>query len=348
MFKHFKTYFVSIILFIFTFLTPVTGEIVNNIKIEGNNRIADETILMFSNINLGDDLNEIQINNTLKRIYDTNFFKNVSLELKNNLLIISVSENPIIENITYNGIKSNTIKEKITENLKLKPRTSYNEIILNKDKQNILSSLKNLGYYFALVDINLTELEDNKVNLDYEITLGDKAKIKKISFIGNKIYKDSKLKNLIISEEYKFWKFISGKKYLNEDIINFDKKLLRNFYLNKGFYDVKINSSFARLVDDKEFELVFSIDANKKYFFGKLNLDLPIDYEVSNFQNINKLFKELENEPYSINSVEKIINEIDKIAINEQYESIKATINENIVDSKINLTFNIKEIDKFL
>ena len=73
MFKHFKTYFVSIILFIFTFLTPVTGEIVNNIKIEGNNRIADETILMFSNINLGDDLNEIQINNTLKRIYDTNF-----------------------------------------------------------------------------------------------------------------------------------------------------------------------------------------------------------------------------------------------------------------------------------
>ena len=347
MFKHFKTYFVSIILFIFTFLTPVSGEIVNNIKIEGNNRIADETILMFSNINLGDDLNEIQINNTLKRIYDTNFFKNVSLELKNNLLIISVSENPIIENITYNGIKSNTIKEKITENLKLKPRTSYNEITLNKDKQNILSSLKNLGYYFALVDINLTELEDNKVNLDYEISLGDKAKIKKISFIGNKIYKDSKLKNLIISEEYKFWKFISGKKYLNEDIINFDKKLLRNFYLNKGFYDVKINSSFARLVDDKEFELVFSIDANKKYFFGKLNLDLPIDYEVSNFQNINKLFKELENEPYSINSVEKIINEIDKIAINEQYESIKATINENIVDSKINLTFNIKEIDKF-
>ena len=76
-------------------------------------------------------------------------------------------------------------------------------------------------------------------------------------------------------------------------------------------------------------------------------MDLPIDYEVSNFQNINKLFKELENEPYSINSVEKIINEIDKIAINEQYESIKATINENILDSKINLTFNIKEIDKF-
>ena len=109
MFKHFKTYFASIILFIFTFLTPVSGEIVNNIKIEGNNRIADETILMFSNINLGDDLNENQINNTLKRIYDTNFFKNVSLELKNNLLIISVSENPIIENITYNGIKSNTI-----------------------------------------------------------------------------------------------------------------------------------------------------------------------------------------------------------------------------------------------
>ena len=130
-------------------------------------------------------------------------------------------------------------------------------------------------------------------------------------------------------------------------MINFDKRLLKNFYLNKGYYDVKVNSSFAKLINDNEFELVFSIDAKNKFYFGELKLDLPTDFEISNFQKLDKFFSELKNKNYSLNLVEKIIDEIDKIAINEQYESIKASVNENIVSDKINLTFKIEETEKF-
>ena len=102
------------------------------------------------------------------------------------------------------------------------------------------------------------------INLEYKIDIGNKAKIGKISFLGNKIFKDKKLKSIIISEEYKFWKFISGKKYLQEQLTEIDKRLLKNFYLNKGFYNIKINTSFAKLINDDEFEIIFNIDAGKK------------------------------------------------------------------------------------
>ena len=119
---------------------------------------------------------------------------------------ISVKENPIIENINYNGIKSNTLKETITKNLNLRSRSSYNNILLKKDKDLILSSLKEQGYYFSEIVIDVVDLKNNKVDLNYNIELNDKAKINKISFIGNKIYKDRKLRNIIIRKNINFGK----------------------------------------------------------------------------------------------------------------------------------------------
>ena len=336
-----------VILFNFLLLTSANTEIVKSIKILGNERIADETIIMFSKIKIGSDLDKNDINNSLRSLYESNFFENVSIKLIQNNLTILVKENPIIENVYFEGIKSNSLKEKILKNINLKSRSSYSEILLKETKTQIISTLRDLGYYFSVVEIDLIDLDDNKIDLTFNVNLGEKAKIKKITFIGNKIFKDSKLKSLIISEEYKFWKFISGKKYLNENLINFDSRLLRNFYLNKGYYDVNINSSFAKLINNDEFEIVFNINANNKFYFGDLNLDLPVDFEISNFENLNETFNNLKNEPYSLNSVEKIIDEIDKIAITEQYESISANVKENIVDNKINLTFKIEENEKY-
>ena len=330
------------------FCFSASAEIINDIDIKGNERIADETILMFSKTNLNDDIDEDSLNKILKNLYNTNFFENVSVSLKNNILTIVVKENPIIENISYNGIKSKTLKSEITKNLKLKPRSSYDEIILSQDKDKMISSLKNSGYYFSTIEIKILEKSDNKIDLIYEIELGKKAKIKKISFIGNKIFKDGKLKSLIISEEYKFWKIISGKKYLNENYIKLDNRLLKNFYLNKGFYDVTINSSFAKLFDDESFELIFNIDAKKKFFFDNLELVLPNDFDNNNFKSLKKVFSNLKNKPYSINAVENIINEIDKISVSEQYEASNVNVIENILDNKINLTFQLDESEKFI
>ena len=339
---------ISILFFflLISFNTFLRAEIVSKITIEGNNRISPETIKMFSGVSEKEDLSESDLNQVLKNLYDSNFFELVSVKLENNTLTISVKENPVIQIINYEGIKSTDLLSDLKKNVVLKSRSSFNEILLKKDKENIKDFLKNLGYYFSEIDVSIQNLEDNKINLTYNISLGDKAKIKKISFIGNKIFKDKKLKNIILSEEYKSWKFLSGKKYLNEAMINYDKRLLKNFYLNKGFYNVSINSSYAKILDNQEFELIYNIDANPKIFFGKLNLDLPSDFSISNYENIEKFFKKLENQPYSLSSVDKILEKIEIITINEQYESIKATVNENIDNNKINITFKIEETEK--
>ena len=129
-------------------------------------------------------------------------------------------------------------------------------------------------------------------------------------------------------------------------MIKYDERLLKNFYLNKGYYNVVINSSFAKMTDDQSFELIFNIDANSKLFFGDLKIDLPNDFSKSNYEEVEKFFKKLENEPYSINRIEDIVEKIETITINEQYESIKASVNENIVSDKININFKIEETGK--
>ncbi|MDA7477154.1 outer membrane protein assembly factor BamA, partial [Candidatus Pelagibacter ubique] len=218
---------------------------------------------------------------------------------------------------------------------------------VKKDENAILNYLKEQGFYFSKITTSYQDLGDNKIDLYYEIDLGDKAKISKISFIGDKIFKDSTLRSVILSEEYRFWKFISGKKYLNENLINYDKRLLNNFYKNKGFYNVAIESSFASYLGNDEFEILYNISSGKKYYFNEFNLNLPIDYDVDNFNELNNIFIDLKGEKYSLNSIDKILKEIDKIVLKEQFEFLKSSVQEEIKDNLINLTFDIGESEKF-
>ena len=337
----------KIILVFFIITHNALGDVVSKIDILGNERIPNETIEMFTSVSINDDIDNDKINNILKELYGSGFFSNVNVNFENNVLKILVVENPIIENIFFDGVNAKKIKEPITKDLRLRNRSSYNLVDLNYDKEKILSTLKDLGYYFSKVDVFVDDLDNNKVNIQYKIDLGDKAKIRKITFIGDKIFKDRKLRSVILSEEYKFWKFISGKKFLNEDLINFDNRLLTNFFLNKGYFKVKVNTSFAKIINENEFELIYNINAGPKIFFDELKLNLPIDYEKSNFLKLEKLLSKLKNKPYSINSIEKILEEIDILALDEQYESVDVNVIENINGNKLNLTFDIIETERF-
>jgi len=340
-----RIFFLLILLIIFP--SFVNAEIIKDIKITGNNRISDETVLMFSSVKVDENLDIINLNEILKKIYETNFFKNVSVKLENNILIIDVIENPIINSIDIVGIKSKTLVDEILKKINLKSRSSYNEFLLQNDIFEINNFLKDQGYYFSNISVNKEDLNDNKINIIFNIDLNKKAKIRKISFVGEKIFKDNKLKSVIISEEYKFWKFISGKKFLNENLINFDKRLLNNFYLNKGYFKASINSSYAKLINEDEFELIFNINAGEKFFFNDLKLEIPNDFNKDNFININKIFGDLKNEPYSLNIIENIVEQIELLALNDQFESTFVTVNEIIEGNKINFTFKIEDIEKF-
>ena len=345
---YFKKKIFFLVIIFFSISSISFSEIVKEIKVEGNERVSDQSIEMFSNIKIGDDVDQDELNQILKNVYDSKFFKNVKVTLKDNILTIIVDESSLVEGVTIKGPKSKTLIDDLKKNLKVKSRTSYNEILFLEDKKNITETLKQKGYFFSKVDVMIEELSDNKINLIYNVEIGDKAKIRKISFVGDKIFKDRKLRSVIVSEEYKFWKFISGKKFLNQNLIDLDERLLKNFYLNKGFYNVKINSSFAKMLNDTEFELIYNIVPNNRFFFNKITLELPIDFDQTNFKDLNKLFKKLNGEKYSLFVIEKILKEIDKIILDEEYKTLKTEVDENIIDNKINLTFSINEDKKFI
>ena len=346
MLKFIPNYFLSLIILFSILLNKAYAEKVSNIEIIGNDRIPPETIKMLTDIDIGDEVSPRQINNLIKNLYETNFFKNIEISFENNILRFYIEENPIISNIKINGIKAKRMQEEITAVMSLREKSSFNEVSLINEKEKIINLLKTQGYIQANLDVFKEDAGDNKINLIFDINLGDKAKIKKITFLGNKIYKDQKLKRVIVSEEYKFWKFLSGKKYLNENLINFDVQLLKNFYLNKGYYNVIINSSFAKKFDDDSFELIFNINANNKVKFGKLELELPADYDTNNFTKINETFNDLNGKFYSLNRIKDILDEIDLIVLNEQYETIKSNVEENLDGDILNLKFIISETEK--
>ena len=163
-----------------------------------------------------------------------------------------------------------------------------------------------------------------------------KLKLKRLNLQEIKIFKDKKLKNIIVTEENKFWKFLSNKKYLNEKQIDLDTRLLKNFYLNKGYYNVKIDSSSANYIDKNNFDLVFNINSGEKFYFNNFNLILPNDFKKNNFKLILDKFSELKDKPYSFNAIQSILDEVDAIALSKQYEFINANINEQIISSNQN------------
>jgi len=333
----------KILFFLSLFISSSLSAVSNDVTISGNMRISNETIKMFSDLSNTNSFDENSLNTILKKLYDTGFFKDVKVSSEGDKLFINVIENPIIQTVFIEGLKTKKLSESINKFLILKDRSSFNLINVRKDEISIINFLKDSGFFFSKIESSIQELGDNKISLTYLIDTGEKAKISKISFIGDKKFKNNKLKSIIASEEYKFWKIVSGKKFLNENLVNFDKRLLNNFYKNNGYYNVKIESSFANYLGNNDFELIFNIDADQKFFFNNMKLNLPADYNINNFIKLTNIFKELKGEPYSLNSISDILDEIDIISLNEQYEFLSSTVQEDVENNLINFQFNIQD-----
>ena len=329
--------------------SAVFAEVINKVEVKGNKRISKETIIVLGDIQLNQDFNEIKLNDTLKKLYQSNFFSNISFDINNGILEIDIIENPIIENVEITGIKNKKILENISNEILLQERMSFTENLLSRDIELIKNIHKSAGYYFVKVSPSINKNEElNSIKLVINIDQGEKAKIKQILFLGDKKIKDKKLLEVIASEEHKFWKFVSQKVYLNQGIIDLDKRLLENYYKNRGYYNANIINSFAELNEEGSFKLVFNIDAGEKYYFNEFNLLLPEDYEEKDFKKIKKIFKKLKNKKYSIDGIEKVLKEIELIASQNLYDFIDATVSENIVEkNKINFDFKIKDSQKF-
>ena len=341
-------------LFIATFvgllflITTAKAVVINSIKINNNQRITKETILTYGNIKLNKEYDQKKLNKIIKDLYETNFFKKISLRVDGQTLILDVEENKIIQSVKVEGVKSNKIKTAILKNLFSKDKSPFLIEKVKIDVNRMKTSLNNIGYYLSNVKSKILENNNNTVDLIFEVTLGDKSKIRKIEFIGEKKIKDRTLRSVIISEEAKFWKFISNNKFVNQDIIERDKRLLRNFYLSKGYYDVDIQSATVKFLDDKSFKLTYKINAGEIYTVNDTKLVLPIDYNENNFTDVKKELNKLVNKTYSINKISKVVEEIDKVTLSREYDFINASYEESIIENnKLNIVFTVTESEKF-
>ena len=333
--------------FIILFTTDINSEIIKNIEISGNVRISDETIILFSEIKKNQDLKNENLNLIIKKLYTTNFFSDINIAFDDGILKISVKENPVVQTLQFKGIKNKRILEVLNDTIQLKEKSSFLKSIAKSDEKIITNILRSNGYYFAEVNSKIISNPNNTVDLIYDVILGEKALITKIKFIGDKKIKDKKLRSIIISEEAKFWKFISRRKYLDINRIEFDEKLLTNYYKNSGYFNISVESSSAQIIDESNFELVFNINAGEKYYFNNLKLNIPENYSIDNFKNIINLFDKLKGKIYSLNKIEKILNEIDKIVLTKEFEFINAKYDEVITKkNKINFTIKLEETEK--
>ena len=342
-------FLVKITFFIILSINSSHSEIINSIDISGNKRLSNESIILFGKIKINKNYSNEDLNEVLKDLYSTDFFKQINLNIDNNILKIKILENPIIEDIEIRGVVDKKYKKQLTDALSLKNRKPYIETSQKIDINLIKNLFKQSGYYFSKVKTSIIKNEtQNTVQLIYDIDLGERARIKDIVFIGDKKIKDRKLKDIITSEESKPWKFISTKIYLNLNRLDLDKRLLENYYKNNGYYAVKIENSFVEFQDENSFKLVFKINAGEKYTFDKVKLILPDDFEPKHFQKVTESLSKLENKDYSLNRMNKVLNEIDKIALLRKYEFINADLNEVVLkNNKLEISININESEKF-
>ncbi len=330
-----------ILIFLLLSTTFSSAEVVKKIVIDGNERVNSETIKIFGKVKIGDDLTAKDLNKILKNLYETNFFENIDLSLKDSILTINLIENPIIQNLVIKGIENKTLKEKVVETISLKEKNPYVENEVKFSLNNVKNLLQEVGFYFSKIEILQKENSNNTIDLILDIDLGKKAFINKIIFLGDKKFKKRKLLNIITSEENKFWKFISSKRLLNKQRIELDKRLLLNFYKNQGYYNVSILDETVQFDDNQNFNIIFNVDSGQKFYFGKFIIDLPADFEKKYFDKIAKRLNKFSGDKYSLKVVEKMLSEIEKIASNKQYEFINASIDEKIKDNNVNVTISL-------
>ena len=344
-----KTININIIIFLLNYFIyqSAFSEIIKNFEIKGNFRVSNETVIMFSNLKIGDNVTKNDLNEALKNLYYTDYFKDVSISLEDGYLKIVLIENPIIQSVEIKGVKQNNINEKLRDiTIKLE-KYPFVENQINDQVSLIKNTLKSNGYYFVDLKTSVSINDNNTVDLIYDINLGEIAKIKKISFIGNKIFRDNTLRNVVISEESKFWKFLSNNKFLDKNRISADLARLNNFYKNRGYYNAKIKSTTGIITEDKQFELIFNINAGEKFFFDNLEIANTTNYSIDSLKKFQKKFKDLKGQKYSKKIINNLIDDLNQFILRNDFTFINAKFDEAIKENnKIDINIFFDELDQ--
>ena len=329
-------------------LSFLNAEVVKEIKISGNTRVSDETIKIYGDIKLNQDYNEQQLNKIINNLYSTNFFENIEISLINNILQIKLVEYPVINQLVIIGEKSNKYKEQIRKLIKLKEKDSFILNNLKDDVETIKQLYSSLGFNFTKVESQTKEIDKNNLDLIFKIEKGEEALISKILFTGDKKIRERRLKDVIASEEHKFWKFISRNTKFRESLVNLDVRLLKNYYKSLGYYDVQVKSSSAEVEQKNNIVLTYSIDAGNRYIIKKITTNVDPVFDKNLFYPLNKEYQKITGDYYSPFKIKKLLEKIDELIEFNNLQFVEHNVEEIVEDNSISIKFNISEGKKIL
>jgi len=313
------------------------------VQIEGNQRIEPDTVRSYLRIGVGDPFDSALINNSLKALFATGFFADVSIRRAAANLVVNVIENPIVNQLAFEGnrrIENETLEAEV----QLRPRVVYTRTRVRNDVQRLLQVYRRGGRFAATIEPKIIQLPQNRVDVVFEVTEGPVTKVEKINIIGNKWFNDGRLRTVLATKEDRWYRLFSGNDTYDPDRLSFDRELLRRFYLSKGYADFRVVSGVAELAPERSgFFITFTVDEGELYQFGAIDVrselrDLPRE-QLFQFVKTNT------DETYNADQVEDTIQELtfEVGKLGYAFIDIKPKINRDRDKRLIDVTYVIDE-----
>ncbi|WP_120496075.1 outer membrane protein assembly factor BamA [Kiloniella sp. EL199] len=321
----------------------MSGGTIDNIIVEGTQRIEPESVRSYMEVNPGDTFDPILLNRSLKSIFATGLFADVSLKRQGGDLIVVVVENPIINRIAFEG--NQRIKDDIlSSETSLRERVVFTRTKAQADAQKILELYRRSGRFAATVEPKVIQLPQNRVDLAFEISEGDRSYVTTVNFIGNREFSDGKLQDVVSTSETVFWNFLTDSDTYDPDRLTFDRELLRRFYLKEGYADFEVQSVIAELTANREsFVVTFTISEGERYTFGAVEVDSALkDFDPTTVED--QILPE-QGEWFNADLIDKTVDNLTDAVGNLGYAfvDVKPQPDKDTENKVIDLVFSISE-----
>ena len=330
-----------------TFLSgTVSAETLNTVSIQGTARIENQTVMNYLNLKTGTDISGADIDKATKTLFATGLFSDVDIKMTDGQLNITVKENPIVHNVYFEGNKKlddDTLKSEIM----LKPRTVYTLNKIQGDADRLLEVYKRSGRFGATVNPKIIKKDQNRVDVVFEIDEGLKTTVKKINIIGNTKFSDDELKEAMMTKESAWYRFLASTDTYDPDRLNYDKELLRRFYLQNGYMDFKVKNAIAELTPNKEgFVITFDIEEGNRYKF--IQPDIKVNLPEYTAKDLNDKVEFKQGQWFNADLVESTITNLNDYFSNLGYAFVDTTptFDKNDKDKTVKITFSVAEGEK--
>lgn len=337
-----KSFVLGLILFT-TLATPTLADTIQGIQVTGNKRIETETVISNLPLKVGDSFDELQLNQALKDLFATGYFTDVQIRRSGSNLIIEVIENSLINRISFEG-NSKLKDEKLTEEVQLRPREVLSRTKIQAAQQRILEIYRRMGRFDATVEPKVIRLEENRVDLVFEINEGEVTYVRKINFIGNKRFSSSRLEEQLYTKRNKWYRLWASDDTFDPDRFTADQQNLQQYYFDMGYPDFRLVSAVAELSPDhKDFYLTFTIEEGEKYTYGKV--DIVSHLKQVNAEDLKSLIDIQSGDQFSRKQIERNITTLNTHVGTYGYAfaDIQPKIEKNREKKTVDLIFEVRE-----